>query len=892
LFLDYSKPKKLNYMQLKLKITVLILSVVSLTANAQKETYKDDSKTFEERAKSLVSKMTLQEKVSQMMYNSEAINRLQIPKMNWWNECLHGVARAGVATVFPQGIGMAAMWDKNQMFEISSAISDEARAKHHKFASQNKRGIYQGLTFWTPNINIFRDPRWGRGMETYGEDPYLTGELGVKFIKGLQGDDPKYYQIIATAKHFVVHSGPENERHSFNVKPTSFDMLNTYSPQFEKVIKESGVYSVMCAYNSYNGLPCCGNKEVSDLLRKDWGFKGYIVSDCWAINDFHTVGAHNVVKTSEEASAMAVKAGTDLNCGDSYPSLVKAVKDGLITEDELNVSVERLFVARMKLGLFAPKGAVKYESIPYSVVDSEMHKLLALESARKSMVLLKNNNNTLPLSKSLKNIAVIGPNADDLDVLLGNYNGYPSKPITPLQGIKQKMPNAVVSYAPGCRLAEALPILEAVPPGVLFADKNLKVKGLNAEYFATTDLSGKVWHKQIDKTVDFVWLDKAPFKDLNLNTFSTRWTGYISVPKSGKYALGGEAYLGMKLYVDDKLLVERENEHEPKKIYEYLQLEANKAYKIKIEYKQNNTEHAMMRFLWEAPKDNLEAEAIEIAKKSDVVILCMGLSPLLEGEEMKVKVDGFSGGDRDDVKLPLSQTSLMKKLKELGKPMVLVMLNGSAIGINWENENLPAILEAWYPGQAGGTAIADVLFGDYNPAGRLPLTFYKDIKDIPAFGDYSMKGKTYRYFQGTPLYEFGYGLSYATFKYANLSIPEKNATDKEIVISVAVTNTSKMDGDEVTQVYFTNKKGDELNTVRTLAGFERTFLKAGETKTITFKITPKQLAQVNVEGKRVVTEGEIEFSVGGMQPNKSREKEEIVIVKKVKLTGVSYTITD
>jgi beta-glucosidase len=866
------------------KITTFFVTIVCALMQAQTPLHKDASKSFEERSKYLVSQMTLEEKVSQMSYTSKAISRLEIPEMNWWNECLHGVARAGIATVFPQGIGMSAMFDRKQMFKISSAVSDEARAKHHEFASRNKRGIYQGLTFWTPNINIFRDPRWGRGMETYGEDPYLSGELAVNFIKGLQGDDPKYLKIVATAKHFVVHSGPESDRHRFNATPSAFDMLNTYSPQFEKVIKESGVYSVMCAYNSYNGLPCCGNKQLDDLLRKDWGFKGYIVSDCWAINDFYDKGAHEVVKTKEEASAMAVKAGTDLNCGDSYPSLVKAVAQGLITEAELNVSLERLIEARLRLGLFAPKGAVKYEKIPYSVVDSEINKLLALESSRKSLVLLKNDKNILPLSKKLKKVAVIGPNADDLEVLLGNYNGYPSKPITPFYGIKNKLPNAVVKYAPGCKIAEGLPIFETVPASVLFADEKLKTKGLQAEYYSNLDFAGNPVHKRVDKNVDFVWKAKAPFPDMKYDIYSVRWNGYISVPKSGSYALGGEAFSGMKLFLDDKLVVERMDDHHPKKIYEYINLEANKAYKIKLEYKQNNTDHAIMKFLWEPPKDNLEQEAIELAKNSDVVIFCMGLSPLLEGEEMKVKVDGFSGGDRLDVKLPATQTNLMKKIKELGKPMVLVMLNGSAVGINWENDNIPAILEAWYPGQAGGTAIADVLFGDYNPSGRLPLTFYKDINDIPAFSDYSMKGKTYKYFQGKPLYDFGYGLSYTTFKYANLKI-DNAKTSENVTVSVDVTNTGKTDGDEVTQLYFTNKKGDALNTIRTLAGFERTFIKKGETKTIQFKVTPKQLAQVNAENKLEVTPGDFIFSVGSMQPSTERIKDGKVIEKEIKLTG-------
>lgn len=871
----------------RIMVPILLFSCAKETA-----THKNVDESFENRAKYLVAQMTLEEKVSQMNYESPAIERLEIPAYNWWNECLHGVARAGVATVFPQAIGMAAMWDKDQMFNVATAISDEARAKHHEFASRNKRGIYQGLTYWTPNINIFRDPRWGRGMETYGEDPYLTGELGVQFIKGLQGDDPTYYKLIATAKHFVVHSGPEADRHSFNVAPTPYDMINTYSPQFEKVIKQAGVYSVMCAYNSYNGLPCCGNTELSDMLRKKWGFKGYIVSDCWAIKDFYNEGAHEVSENQQEAAAMAVKAGTDLNCGDSYPALVAAVKNGHITEEELDVSLERLIVARLKLGLFAPEGAVKYESIAYDVVDSETHRLLALETARKSLVLLKNENQMLPFSKDLKKVAVIGPNADDLEVLLGNYNGYPSNPITPLKGIIEKLPNAEVNFAVGCKLAEGLPIFEAIPTAVLFTDKSLKKNGLNAEYFTSLNCEGTPKHTQIDDEVDFVWRTTAPFEDMSYDQFSARWTGYISVPETGEYALGGEAFSGMKLYLNDELIVKREDVHHPKKEYEYVTLEANKPYKLKLEYKQNNTDHAIMRLLWEAPTNTLEKEAVEIAKEADLVVLCMGLSPLLEGEEMKVKVEGFSGGDRLDVKLPKTQTALMQKLQKLGKPMVLVLLNGSAVAINWENDNIPAIIEAWYPGQAGGTAIADVIFGDYNPAGRLPLTFYKDINDIPEFSEYNMKGKTYRYFKGEALYPFGHGLSFSTFKYANFKMNEELKTNQSLEVSVDITNSGKFNGEEVVQLYATNLNEDGLNPIRTLLAFDRIYLNAGETKTVDFKVTPKQLAIVNKNYEQVVVEGQISVAIGGKQPNSNGLLKENIVSKVLTVKGEVHHINN
>ncbi len=852
------------------------------------EMHKDTKYSFEERASYLVDKMTLEEKISQMSYTSPAIERLEIPEHNWWNECLHGVARAGVATVFPQAIGMAAMWDRNQMFEVANAISDEARAKHHEFASRNKRGIYQGLSFWTPNINIFRDPRWGRGMETYGEDPYLTGELGVQFIRGLQGKDKDYYKLIATAKHFIVHSGPEAERHSFNAEPSQYDMLNTYSPHFKKVVQDAGVYSVMCAYNSFNGLPCCGNKSLSNLLRKKWGFKGYIVSDCWAINDFYMPDAHAVTSSKQEAAAMAVKAGTDLNCGDSYPALVEAVKNGLITEAELDVSVERLMLARMKLGLFAPKGAVKYEKIPYSVVDSESHRLLALSTARKSMVLLKNENKLLPLNKSVKKVAVIGSNANDLEVLLGNYNGYPSNPVTPLEGIKQKLPNAEVKYAAGCKLAKGLPIFEAVPNSVLFTDNTFSHSGLKAEYFNNIKCEGTPLHTRIDSNVDFVWGTTPPFDDLAYDKFSARWTGVLKVEESGSYAIGGEGFLGMKLFIDDSLLVDRSEVHHPHKEYEYLQLQAGKAYSVKLEYIQDNTEHAMMRLLWEKPNNNLAEDAIAIAKEADVVIFCMGISPLLEGEEMKVKVDGFAHGDRLNIKLPETQTALMKEIKKLNKPMVLVLLNGSALAINWENENIPAILEAWYPGQAGGTAIADILFGDYNPSGRLPLTFYKSVKDIPAYSDYDMRGKTYRYFKGEALYDFGYGLSFTEFKYSNLKAPDKITPGDPVKVSVTITNTGSMDGEEVVQCYASNPQSGGVNPIRSLVGFERVMLKAGESKTIEISIEPEQLTIVDEQFRQVVLSGQLIVSLGGSQPSAQSVKKSKVLTKSIEVKGSSY----
>jgi beta-glucosidase len=860
----------MNFRNFRFRITTKLLLFVLLMAamvacTGKKPAYLDTKLSFEERAADLVSRMTLEEKVSQMRYESPAIERLGIPAYNWWNECLHGVGRAGIATVFPQAIGMAAMWDNDAMFRIATAVSDEARAKHHDFASREKRGIYQGLTFWTPNINIFRDPRWGRGMETYGEDPFLAGELGVQYIKGLQGDDPKYLKLVATSKHFVVHSGPEQDRHRFDAVPSERDMLETYLPHFQKTVQEGGVYSVMCAYNRLYGEPCCGSKHVESILRDDWGFQGYIVSDCWAVKDFYNKGDHEVVETVEEAAAMAVKAGTDLNCGNSYPALVKAVEMGLVTEAEIDVCVTRLMVARMKLGMFDPPSEVPFARIPFSVVDSEAHQQLALDAARKSMVLLKNENNILPLDKNVKNVAVIGPNADKLEVLLANYNGFPSAPVTPLEGIRRKLPDANVRFVPGTRLAKEFPYMETIGADYFYSDVALTQKGLVGEWFNNSKLEGDPVQTTTDRTIDFTWWSNAPAPGISYDDFSVRWKGYIVPPVTGEYAIGGEGYRGFRLHFEGKLIARWNTEHHPHLEYEKLMLEAGKPYEIMLEYQTWDVEYPMMQLVWDVPGRDMKAEALKIARESDVIILCMGLSPFLEGEEMKVKVEGFAGGDRVEIKIPQVQTDLMKEIMKLNKPTVLVLLNGSAVAVNWEAENIPAILEAWYPGQAGGTAIADVLFGDYNPSGRLPVTFYKSVDQLPPFSDYDMKGRTYRYFSGEPLYEFGYGLSYTTFAYSGFDVPVEIAAGSLTTLTVDVTNTGTRDGEEVVQLYvsYPDIAGSPL---RSLQGYERIFLKAGETRKVTFNVNSKHLAIYHPVHKMAVPQGRVVFSAGGRQP--------------------------
>lgn len=825
--------------------------------------------SINERVDDLVGRMTLEEKISQMVNQAPAIERLHVPEYNWWNEGLHGVARAGLATVFPQAIGLGATWDEEMMHNVSTVISDETRAKHHEFVRKGKRFLYQGLTLWSPNINIFRDPRWGRGQETYGEDPFLTGRMGVQFIKGLQGDDTTYYKTIATVKHFAVHSGPEPERHVFNAKIGMKDFYETYLPQFEMGIKEGKAYSIMCAYNRLNDQPCCGTDGWFDnILRKDWGFKGFIVSDCEAITDIFA--NHKVVATPEEAAALAVKAGTDLECGKVYLTLKKAVDQKLITEAQIDVAVKRLFTARFKLGMFDPAERVKYANIPYNVVDNADHQKLALEAARKSIVLLKNENNTLPLKKDIKTLAVIGPNADQWLMLLGNYNGVPSNPVTPLKGIKEKLPNTNVLFAQGCELADGMPMYYTVPANALYTKDGKP--GIQAEYFSDTSFKSKALFSNIDKTLDANWNDKAPRDDMDDDNFAVRWTGVLQPSISGVYQLGFISTCKTRFYFEDSLVAKtvyhfRDEYGDPRLRKSVpIQLEAGKKYKVRIEAVETYAD-AQVQLVWAAPKPDLKKEAIEAAKQADVVVMCMGITPRMEGEELDVTLDGFRGGDRTRLDLPDLQQQLIKEIQALGKPVVLVLLNGSAIAVNWENANLPAIVEAWYPGQAAGTAIADVLFGDYNPGGRLPVTFYKSVNDLPSFEDYVLTKQTYRYFKGDVLYPFGYGLSYTTFQYSDVKLNTEYKAGQDVAFTVNVQNTGSVAGDEVVQVYVADKNKKVAGPIRSLHAFKRIHLNAGESKTVELVIKADAFTIVNDNGERLTAPGNYEISVGGGQPD-------------------------
>jgi len=819
--------------------------------------------SVEERVDDLVGRMTLEEKVSQTMNNAPAIERLGIPAYEWWNEALHGVARAGVATVFPQAIGLAAMWDEDHLHTVATAISDEARAKHHEAMRQGRSGRYQGLTFWSPNINIFRDPRWGRGMETYGEDPYLTGSLAVAFIRGLQGDDPDYFKVIATSKHFAVHSGPEPQRHVFDADVSDRDLYETYLPHFRKTVVEGEVYSIMGAYNRFRGESASAHRFLlQDLLRDRWDFAGYVVSDCGAIRDIYA--NHKIVGIAEEAAALGIKRGCDLNCGNTYQSLAAAVDQGLLTEEELNLSVKRLFTARMKLGMFDPPERVAYARIPYSVNDSPENSRLAEETARKSIVLLKNDDGILPLEREIGAIAVIGPNADEVEVLLGNYNGTPSHPVTPLEGIRSKVGAASkVLYARGCDIAEGVASYEPVPDSALWTgiegrDRN----GVSLEFFDNLNFEGDPVRKETGVNIKAAWGNDAPYPELTDNSFSVRWSGEISVPETGKYALRAAGGYG-RLTLDGKPHGGRFGTGPA-----FVELESGKRYPITLEIA-DRFGGMDIELQWSVLGRDHTAEAVAAARSAELAIMFLGLSPRLEGEEMPVHVEGFSGGDRVSIGLPKVQEDLLEAVVATGTPTVLVLLNGSAVAVNWAEAHVPAIVEAWYPGQAAGTAIADVLFGDYNPGGRLPVTFYRSLEGLPAFDDYSMKERTYKYFSGAPLYPFGHGLSYTKFEYDGLRVPGSVAAGDPVKVSARVTNTGSRSGEEVVQVYITDRESSVPVPIRKLVGFKRIHLEAGASREVSFAIDPRELSLITDDAHRIIEPGVFEISVGGKQPGLS-----------------------
>jgi len=847
---------------------------------AARPAYLDPDRSVDSRAADLVSRMTADEKIGQLMNAAPAIDRLGVPAYNWWNECLHGVARAGAATVFPQAIGMAASFDTALMREVATAISDEARAKHHESVRRGERGIYRGLTFWTPNINIFRDPRWGRGQETYGEDPYLTSRMGIEFVKGLQGDDPRYLRVVATAKHYAVHSGPEADRHVFDAKPTERDLYETYLPAFEALVREARVASVMGAYNRLNGESASASQRLLlDILRRDWGFDGYVVSDCGAIDDIYQ--RHKIVPTAAEAAALGVTKGCDLECGSVYKALGEALKKGLLSEADLDVAVRRLMAARIRLGLFDPPERVPYARIPYSVNESPKHDALARRMAQASIVLLKNDG-LLPLSPRLGTIAVIGPNADDVMTLLGNYYGTPSKPVTILAGIRTAVGSATkVLHARGADLVEGRSDPRAVPaiPSVHLRPRaGSSERGLQGAYFANRDLTGTPALTRVDPTVDFRWDRLSPTTDLVRrgelpaaqaladDGFSVRWTGQIVPAVSGRYELTVAADDGYRLDIDGKRLLDAWTMTPRVRAGQVsIDLEAGRAYDVTLEYFEAMRD-AEVRLGWRLPgvASPLD-EAVAAARAADVVVFVGGLTGDVEGEEMTVKYPGFAGGDRTDISLPATQDTLLRALHATGKPIVGVFTTGSALAVEWAQQNLPAILVAWYPGQQGGNAVADVLFGAANPSGRLPVTFYKSTSQLPPFADYGMQGRTYRYFAGEPLYPFGHGLSYTHFEYADLRIdPPGIDGGGEVNVSLDVKNSGTRAGHEVVQLYARAIDSKVPMPIRQLCAFERVRLEAGESRRVTLRVaTARAVGYYDTAGKRlVVAPGEYEIGAG------------------------------
>jgi beta-glucosidase len=860
---------------------VAVILSLSIPARPQNTTgsapYMNPALPLDERVDDLVGRLTLEEKVAQMRDHATAIPRLGIPKYDWWNEGLHGVAFAGYATNFPQVIGMAATWDTDLVHRMGETVSTEARAKYNEAMREDHHEMFFGLTFWAPNINIFRDPRWGRGQETYGEDPFLTSRMGVAFVTGMQGDDPQYLRVVSTPKHYAVHSGPEPLRHGFNVNASPHDLEDTYLAAFRATVTEAHAQSVMCAYNSIDGAPACANAMLlGEHLRDAWKFDGYVVSDCAAVADINT--GHHYASDMAHAAAAAVKAGTDLECGygkgQAFPSLVDAVHQGLINESEIDNAVRRLLRARFQLGMFDPPSSFAYGQIPMSEVNSPAHRQLSLRAAQESIVLLKNQDHLLPLKADISRIAVVGPTAELVQALQGNYNGPPPSPVYPLVGIENRFSSAKVAYAQGSTLVQglAMPIEHtALHPASGSGD------GLTGEYFNSSDLSGHPVLTRTDRNINFNWDKVVPVNGLQRNNYSVRWSGTFTPPAPGEYSLGVrvnycyacENAEGFRLYLDDKLLVESGGKTAERGEVRQapVTFSDTRPHAIRLEYF-HGTGTAGIDLSWQAPAEALRAEAVEAGKQSDVTIAFVGLSPSLEGEEMPVKLAGFSGGDRTSIDLPAAQEDLLKALAATGKPLVVVLQNGSALAVNWAQQNANAILEAWYPGEEGGTAIAGTLAGDNNPAGRLPLTFYSSLGQVPPFEEYSMRGRTYRYLADRPLYGFGFGLSYTSFEYSDLKTPVSVKAGDPVTIEGNVKNTGVTAGDEVVELYLTQPKSYET-PLRVLAGFKRIHLGAGESAHVSMTIDRRSLGQVDAKGNRVIVPGEYTVSLAGAQPQEA-----------------------
>ncbi len=873
----------------------LSLSAAVGALPAQEPAWLDTHLSARERAHALVSQMTLEEKAAQLEDWATAIPRLGVPDYQTWNEALHGVARSGYATVFPQAIGMAATWDRSMVHSMGDVISDEARSNYNQAQREDNHRIFFGLTFWSPNINIFRDPRWGRGQETYGEDPFLTGRLGIAFIDGVQGQDLDHLRAVATSKHYAVHSGPERLRHGFNVDPSPRDLEETYLPAFRATVTEGRVQSVMCAYNSIDEFPACTNKMLlKEHLRDAWGFKGFVVSDCGAIVDVNQ--GHKKTPDIMHSAAMALEAGTDLSCSiwtPGFNTLADAVHQGLVSEDLVTQAAERLYTARFQLGLFDPQGSNPLDKIPFSDTASDKHRAIALKAAEESIVLLKNDG-VLPLKSTPGKIAVVGPTADQLTSILGNYVGTPLHPVTPLDGIAKEFPSSPILYAQGSTLAEGV----GVPvPRTAFGLN----KGLKTEFFATPDWTGRPVAAETEPAIQTDWENAKPVPEVDTINYSVRWSGTIAVPAAGHYVFTvepGDAfpYTPTERYrfiLDGKVVSEgvlrSGNDTKPatgnsptappvqanvKEQPIAVDFSDTREHEFKLEYSHSGDQAGGgVTLKWQTPAQAQLDEAVAQAKQADVVVAFVGLSPQLEGEEMPIKIPGFDGGDRTSLDLPEPQEKLLEAIAAAGKPIVVVLQSGSAVALNWANQHASAVLEAWYPGVEGGTAIARTLSGQNNPAGRLPVTFYSSLDRLPEFTDYSLRGRTYRYYQGKPLWGFGYGLSYSTFKYGPLKLSaETLMAGDPLTATVTVTNTGKAAGDEVVEAYL--KTPQQGGPIHSLVGFERVHLGPGASQEVSLKIDPRLLSSVDDQGNRSILAGKYALTVGGAQPQDTEAKSE------------------
>lgn len=850
----------MQHTRLKLSAIASVIAAISVTACTEQ---KSDHKMVTKEP-SVITQMTLEEKVSQLQDVAKGIDRLDVVGYNWWNEGLHGIARAGEATVFPQAIGLAATWDKPLLKEIGNVVGVEARAKFNSIPKDQTHARYYGLTIWSPNVNIFRDPRWGRGQETFGEDPSLTGALAVNFVQGLQGPDPENPLTISSVKHIAAHSGPEGIRHGFDSKATDYDLAATFLPAFQQVVQEGEVGSVMCAYNAIKGVPVCGDPNLIDgTLRDKWGFEGYVVTDCGAVYDMNEF--HQYRSSMAENAAEVINAGVDLNCGTGFASLTEAVEKGWVKESRIDEALGRLWSIRAKLGIDGQP--TQYDNIGADQLHSAAHADIALEAARKSVVLLKNDD-VLPL-KAETRLAVIGPNADLLESLRGNYSGIIAGAVTPLEGLRAAFGAEQVSYAQGSPLASGL--------GVAIPETALKTAdgepGLTATYYANTDFSGEPVATGTSRTVNLDLQNTAPLPELKGKPYSVRWSGMIVPPGPGDYELSvhledcweckADFHDAFTLYVDGKPVVEHPEKGAP--LSATVHFDNGEPQPLQLDFSHKGGDWGV-RLQWQAPAEVQVAEAIAAAKAADVVVAFTGLSPDLEGEELSIVIPGFDRGDRIKLTLPEPQLNLLKALKTTGKPLVVVNLSGSAVALNWSDENAAAVLEAWYPGESGGKAIADILSGKYNPSGRLPLTVYRSESDLPDFADYNMQGRTHRYFTGDALYPFGHGLSYSSFAYSNAALSTASIqAGSPLTVTLNITNQSDIVGEEVVQAYLLPPES-ETGLLHELVNFDRVPLQAGETKEISFTVPADKLSLVNAAGKREITAGEYQLFVGGSQP--------------------------